>query len=48
MIDKDTNHSTNFQSGVYDIINVVNGIEFATSGDPLEYGTFSLYGIRYS
>jgi len=48
MIDKDTNHSTNYQSSVYDITNVVNGIEFATSGDPLEYGTFSLYGIRYS
>ena len=48
MIDKDTNHSTNFQSAVYDIANVVNGIEFSTSGDPLEYGTLSLYGIRYS
>ena len=39
---------TNFNSGVYDIANVVNGIEFLTSGDPLEYGTISLYGIRYS
>jgi len=45
MIDKDTNQSTNFQSAVYDIANVVNGIEFLTSGDPLEYGTLSLYGI---
>ena len=48
MIDKDTNHSTNFQSAVYDIANVVNGIEFFTSGDPLEYGTLSLYGIAES
>jgi hypothetical protein len=48
MIDKDTNQSSNFQSAVYDIANAVNGIEFFTSGDPLEYGTFSLYGIAES
>jgi len=45
MIDKDSNQSSNFQSAVYDIANAVNGIGFLTSGDPLEYGTFSLYGI---
>tara|TARA_R100000781_G_scaffold114570_1_gene85728 strand:+ start:89 stop:658 length:570 start_codon:yes stop_codon:yes gene_type:complete len=39
---------SNFQSGVYNTANVVNGIEFSTSGDPLEHGTFSLYGIAES
>ena len=46
MIDKDSNQSTNFTCSGYDQLNVVNGIQFQTSGDPLEYGTFSLYGIK--
>ena len=37
---------SNFQTGVYDIANAVNGIEFSTSGGNLEHGIFSLYGIK--
>ena len=37
---------SNFQSGVYDIANVVNGIEFSSSDGNLEHGIFSLYGIK--
>jgi len=37
---------SNFQTGVYDIANVVNGIEFSSSGGNLEHGIFSLYGIK--
>ena len=37
---------SNFQSGVYDIANVVNGIEFSASAGNVEHGTFSLYGIK--
>ena len=39
---------SNFQSGIYDTANVVNGIEFSTSGGNLEHGIFSLYGIKDS
>ena len=46
MIDKDSNQSTNFTCSGYDQLNTVNGIQFQTSGDPLEHGTFSLYGIK--
>jgi len=46
MIDKDSNQSANFSTGVYDQAAIVNGIQFQTSGDPLEHGTFSLYGVK--
>lgn len=39
---------SNFQSAIYEGINVVNGIEFATSGGDMTNGIFSIYGIRYS
>ena len=39
---------TNFNSGVYDQTATVNGLQFQTSGGNLEFGTFSIYGIRYS
>ena len=37
---------TNFNSGVYDQTATVNGLQFQTSGGNLEFGTFSLYGIK--
>jgi hypothetical protein len=37
---------TNFNSGVYDQTATVNGLQFQTSGGNLEFGSFSLYGIR--
>ena len=37
---------SNFQTGVYDIGNVVNGIEFSSSDGNLEHGIFSLYGYK--
>ena len=37
---------SNFQSGVYDIANVVNGIEFSSSDGNLEHAIVSLYGIK--
>ena len=46
MIDKDSNQTANFTSGVYDQTAIVNGIQFQTSGGNLEHGTFSLYGIK--
>ena len=38
----------NYQSGVHDSANSVNGLEFSASAGNVEHGTFSLYGIRYS
>ena len=46
MIDKDTNQTANFLSGVYDQSAQVNGLQFQTSGGNLEHGIFSLYGIK--
>tara|TARA_Y100001963_G_C6779707_1_gene449215 strand:+ start:508 stop:1137 length:630 start_codon:yes stop_codon:yes gene_type:complete len=46
MIDKDTNLSQNFGSGLNDVNQVVNGLEFMTSGDNLLSGTFKLFGIK--
>jgi len=46
MIDKDSNQTANFSSGVYDQNAQVNGLQFQTSGGNLEYGTFNLYGIK--
>ena len=37
---------SNFNSGVYDQTATVNGLQFQTSGGNLEFGTFSLYGIK--
>ena len=48
LINKDSNMSTNFYSGTYDRANIVDGLQFQTSGGNLEHGTFSLYGIRFS
>jgi hypothetical protein len=39
---------SSFESAVYDIANVVNGMEFFASGENMTNGIFSLYGIRYS
>ena len=47
-INKDSNQSTNFHRGVSDATTVIDGIEFGTSGDGIQSGTFSIYGIRYS
>ena len=46
MIDKDSNLSQNFGSGLNDVNQVVNGLEFMTSGDNLLSGTFKLFGIK--
>jgi len=46
MIDKDSNQTANFNSGVYDQTATVNGFQFQTSGGNLEHGVFSLYGIK--
>ena len=48
MIDKDSNQTANFNSGVYDQKNQVNGLQFQTSGGNLEHGIFTLYGIRFA
>jgi len=45
-VNKDTNISTNFGSGVHDQLDSVNGLQFQTSGGNLEHGVFSLYGIK--
>ena len=47
-INKDSNQSTNFHRGVSDALTVIDGIEFGTSGDGIQAGTFSVYGIRYT
>ena len=39
---------SNFESAMYDITNVVNGMEFFASGENMTNGIFSLYGITYS
>jgi hypothetical protein len=46
MIDKDTNQAQNFGTALNDVNQVVNGLQFITSGDNLLSGTFKLYGIK--
>ena len=46
LVNKDSNYTTMFGSGVYDQSAPVNGLQFQTSGGNLEHGIFTLYGIK--
>tara|TARA_R110000751_G_scaffold140556_2_gene244259 strand:- start:1430 stop:2008 length:579 start_codon:yes stop_codon:yes gene_type:complete len=48
MLDFNPYPQVNFSSGVYEVANVVNGLQFQTSGGNLEHGKFALYGIAGS